>query len=65
VRFFTWYTVNITYLPRWRVAGISEESSIITKFQRCLKIEDLKTAKGEDSEGNAVDVVVSFTGKIS
>jgi DNA-directed RNA polymerase subunit beta' len=38
--------------------GISEESSIITKFKGKLEIEDLKT-KGEDSEGNAVDIVVS------
>jgi DNA-directed RNA polymerase subunit beta' len=39
--------------------GISEESSIITKFKGKLEIEDLKTVKGEDSEGNAVDIVVS------
>ncbi|WKL43143.1 MULTISPECIES: DNA-directed RNA polymerase subunit beta' [unclassified Flavobacterium] len=39
--------------------GISEESSIITKFNGKLEIEDLKTVKGEDSEGNAVDIVVS------
>jgi DNA-directed RNA polymerase subunit beta' len=39
--------------------GISEESSIITKFKGKLEIEDIKTVKGEDSEGNAVDIVVS------
>jgi DNA-directed RNA polymerase subunit beta' len=39
--------------------GISEESSIITRFNGKLEIEDLKTVKGEDSEGNAVDIVVS------
>jgi DNA-directed RNA polymerase subunit beta' len=38
--------------------GISEESSIITKFK--LEIEDIKTVKGErDNDGNAVDIVVS------
>jgi hypothetical protein len=38
-------TVN-TYIPRWRVAGgISEESSIITKFAGKLEIEDLKLLK--------------------
>src|SRR6187431_2795415 len=39
--------------------GISEESSIITRFAGKLEIEDLKTVKGEDSESNAVDIVVS------
>jgi DNA-directed RNA polymerase subunit beta' len=39
--------------------NISEESSIVTRFDGRLEIEDLKTVKGEDSEGNAVDIVVS------
>ena len=39
--------------------GISEESSIVTRFAGKLEIEDLKTVKGEDSEGNVVDIVVS------
>jgi DNA-directed RNA polymerase subunit beta' len=39
--------------------GISEESSIITKFKGKLEIEDIKTVKGEDNDGNAVDIVVS------
>jgi DNA-directed RNA polymerase subunit beta' len=39
--------------------GISEESSIVTRFDGKLEIEDLKTVKGEDAEGNAVDIVVS------
>src|SRR5690606_30896536 len=39
--------------------NISEESSIITKFRGKLDIEDLKTVKGEDNEGNEVDIVVS------
>jgi DNA-directed RNA polymerase subunit beta' len=46
----TRYTVNTTYIPRWW--GGTEESSIITKFAGKLEIEDLKTVKGEDSEGN-------------
>ena len=39
--------------------GISEESSIVAKFPGRLEIEDLKTVKGEDSEGNIVDIVIS------
>jgi DNA-directed RNA polymerase subunit beta' len=39
--------------------NISEESSIITKFRGKLDIEDLKTVKGEDNEGNSVDIVIS------
>jgi DNA-directed RNA polymerase subunit beta' len=40
------------------VGGISEESSIITKFKGKLEIEDIKLLKG-DNDGNAVDIVVS------
>jgi hypothetical protein len=32
--------------------GWYQESSIITKFAGKFEIEDLKTVKGEDSEGN-------------
>jgi DNA-directed RNA polymerase subunit beta' len=39
--------------------GISEDSSIIARFAGKLEIEDLKTVKGEDNEGNSVDIVVS------
>jgi DNA-directed RNA polymerase subunit beta' len=39
--------------------GISEESSIVTRFAGRLEIEDLKTVKGEDAEGNTVDIVIS------
>ncbi len=39
--------------------GISEESSIIARFGGKLEIEDLKTVKGEDNEGNVVDIVIS------
>ena len=39
--------------------GISEESSIITKFKGRLEMEELRTVKGEDSEGKAIDIVIS------
>lgn len=39
--------------------NISEESSIVARFDGRLEIEDLKTVKGEDNEGNTVDIVVS------
>jgi DNA-directed RNA polymerase subunit beta' len=39
--------------------NISEESSIVTKFRGRLEIEDLKTVKGEDNEGNTTDIVIS------
>jgi len=39
--------------------GMSEESSIVTRFKGRLEIDDLKTVKGEDAEGNAIDIVIS------
>ncbi|MFT6638348.1 MAG: DNA-directed RNA polymerase subunit beta' [Flavobacterium sp.] len=39
--------------------GISEESSIITRFAGKLEIEDLKTVKSEDADGNTVNTVIS------
>jgi len=39
--------------------GISEESNILVKFDGRLEIEDLKTVKGEDGDGNMVDIVIS------
>nr|WP_317630585.1 DNA-directed RNA polymerase subunit beta' [uncultured Flavobacterium sp.] len=39
--------------------GISEESSLIAKFAGRVEIEDLRTVKGEDSDGNVVDIVIS------
>ncbi|CAM4118512.1 DNA-directed RNA polymerase subunit beta' [Flavobacterium jumunjinense] len=39
--------------------GLSEESSIVTKFKGRLEIEDLKTVKGEDADGKAIDIVIS------
>ncbi len=39
--------------------NISEISTISAKFKGRLEIEDLKTVKGEDNEGKAVDIVIS------
>ena len=47
------------------IAGnISEENKLIVKFDGIAEIEDLKTVKGEDSEGNIVDVVISRTSEL-
>ncbi|MCF8716063.1 DNA-directed RNA polymerase subunit beta' [Joostella atrarenae] len=47
------------------IAGnISEENKIITKFKSRLEIEDLKTVKGTDAEGNKVDIVISRTAEV-
>ena len=47
------------------VAGnISEENQLITKFDGIAEIEDLKTVKGQDQEGNDVDIVISRTTEI-
>ena len=47
------------------VAGnISEENKLTVKFDGVAEIEDLKTVKGEDSEGNKVDIVISRTSEI-
>ena len=39
--------------------GISEESSIVTRFAGKLEIEDLKTVKSEDADGKTVNTVIS------
>lgn len=39
--------------------GISEESSIVAKFSGRLEMEELRTVKGEDTEGNPIDIVIS------
>src|SRR5690554_1549543 len=39
--------------------NISEVSTITTKFKGRLEIEDLKVVKGEDAEGNEINIVVS------
>ncbi len=47
------------------VAGnISEENKLISKFDGKVTIEDLRTVKGKDSEGNEVDIVISRTAEI-
>jgi DNA-directed RNA polymerase subunit beta' len=47
------------------IAGnISEENKLVAKFDGKAEIEDLKTVKGEDNEGNTVDIVISRTSEI-
>ena len=47
------------------VAGnISEENKLISKFDGKVQIDDLKTVKGKDNEGNEVDIVISRTAEI-
>ena len=41
--------------------NISEENKLHAKFDGIIEIDDLKTVKGEDSEGKAVDIVISRT----
>jgi len=47
------------------VAGnISEDNKLTVKFDGVAEIEDLKTVKSKDKEGNEVDVVISRTSEI-
>ncbi len=47
------------------IAGnISEENKLAVKFDGIAEIEDLKTVKGEDVDGNAIDIVISRTSEI-
>jgi DNA-directed RNA polymerase subunit beta' len=47
------------------IAGnISEESKLESKFDGVAEIEDLRTVKGANSEGKAVDIVISRTSEI-
>ena len=47
------------------IAGnISEENKLIVKFDGVAEIDDLKTVKGTDNEGNEVDVVISRTSEL-
>jgi DNA-directed RNA polymerase subunit beta' len=47
------------------IAGnISEENKLIVKFDGIAEIDDLKTVKGKDSEGNEIDIVISRTSEI-
>ncbi|WP_299780098.1 DNA-directed RNA polymerase subunit beta' [uncultured Formosa sp.] len=47
------------------IAGnISEDNKLIVKFDGIAEIEELKTVKGVDGEGNAVDIVISRTSEL-
>jgi DNA-directed RNA polymerase subunit beta' len=47
------------------IAGnISEDNKLIIKFDGIAEIEDLKTVKGKDNEGNEIDIVISRTSEI-
>ena len=47
------------------IAGnISEENKLVIKFDGKAEIEDLKTVKGKDSEGNEIDIVISRTSEL-
>ena len=47
------------------VAGnISEENKLVAKFDGNVTIDDLRTVKGKDNEGNEVDIVISRTAEI-
>ncbi|MEN8186360.1 MAG: DNA-directed RNA polymerase subunit beta' [Bacteroidota bacterium] len=47
------------------IAGnISEDNKMTSAFDGKLKIEDLKTVKANDAEGNEVDIVISRTAEI-
>ena len=47
------------------IAGnISEENKLAVKFDGKAEIEDLKTVKGKDGDGNDIDVVISRTSEL-
>jgi DNA-directed RNA polymerase subunit beta' len=47
------------------VAGnISQDNKLTVKFDGVAEIEDLKTVKSEDNQGNKIDVVISRTSEI-
>jgi len=47
------------------IAGnISEENKLIVKFDGKAEIEELKTVKGTDSDGNEIDIVISRTSEL-
>ena len=47
------------------IAGnISEENQLLSKFDGTTEIEDLKTVKSNDNEGNRIDLVISRTCEI-
>ena len=47
------------------VAGnISEENRLVARYDGVAEIEDLKTVKGQDSEGNTASIVISRTAEL-
>jgi DNA-directed RNA polymerase subunit beta' len=47
------------------IAGnISEENKLKVKFDGVAEIEDLKTVKGQDGDGNNIDIVISRTSEL-
>ncbi|WP_159021395.1 DNA-directed RNA polymerase subunit beta' [Formosa sp. L2A11] len=47
------------------IAGnISEDNKLIVKFDGVAEIEELKTVKGVDGEGKAIDIVISRTSEL-
>ncbi len=47
------------------IAGnISEVNNLAVKFDGVAEIEDLKTVKGQDNEGKAIDIVISRTSEL-
>ena len=47
------------------IAGnISEENKLKVKFDGVAEIEDLKTVKGQDAEGNDINIVISRTSEL-
>ncbi len=47
------------------IAGnISEDNNLAAKFSGTAEIEDLKTVKGKDNEGNDIDIVISRTSEL-
>ncbi|WP_298548381.1 DNA-directed RNA polymerase subunit beta' [uncultured Aquimarina sp.] len=45
-------------------SNISEENQLKSKFAGKAEIEELKTVKGQDSEGKEIDVVISRTSEV-
>ena len=57
----TWNSID--FLRTFHVGGvagnISEENRLVARFDGIAEIEDLKTVKGQDSEGNDASIVIS------
>ncbi len=45
-------------------SNISEENQLKSKFAGKAEIEELKTVKGQDADGNEIDVVISRTSEV-